>query len=170
METANSSWTAVFDNSAQGADPTAALSHYFAKTIGIKAVSVKEIPHTLDKKSYTQHRGRYGARELIVWGPGEAVRGIGLVNEDKWVFWTGGEPLEFEDVASYTAHRKTDRFTHDMLVAYCRKLGLNPFEEDFYVPNGKGLLMETHVDQPRVQMSLAQARAGYEDRDVTWTA
>ncbi|MET3367393.1 UNVERIFIED_CONTAM: organic radical activating enzyme [Jeotgalibacillus campisalis] len=166
LETSDPQWTAVLDNSANGADLSSGLKVQYAQQRGIRTVSVKEVPHTLDKKSYVQHRGRYGIRELMVWGPGDFVRGIGLVNEDRWVFWSGGEPLAFENASAYESPRKQDRFTHEMLVTYCQNLGLDPFNEDFYAPNGKGIVVETHVKQTLLKLSLDEARAGYEDRDV----
>src|SRR3712207_8372770 len=36
----------------------------------------------------------------------------------------------------YQARRVRDRFTFDMLKEYLRHLGLSPFEEDFYLPEG----------------------------------
>ncbi|MFW0772563.1 hypothetical protein ACLRGI_05290 [Paenarthrobacter nitroguajacolicus] len=58
----------------------------------------------------------------------------------------------------------TGRFTHEMLVDYCRHLGLEPFEDDFYVPSGRAVLIELYGDaHEREGHTLAEARAGYED-------
>ncbi|MBT2585353.1 hypothetical protein [Arthrobacter sp. ISL-95] len=170
MGTANPEWTAVFDNSAQGQNLTSALSGQYAKKHNISTVVITEVPHTLDKKSYTQHRGRYGNRKFRVAGPGDVFRSVSLVNYDKWKFQAVGDPFDFEHAATYDAPRKTDRFTHEMLVDYSRELGLAPFEESFYAPQGHGILVETHVNFEVPKLTLAEARAGRENRDVPWTS
>ncbi len=51
-----------------------------------------------------------------------------------------------------------------MLVDYCRHLGLEPFEDDFYVPTGRAVLVELYgATHKREGRTLAEARAGYED-------
>ena len=170
LETANPEWTAVFDNSAQGQNLTSALSNQYAKKHNMSTVVITEVPHTLDKKSYPQHRGRYGDRTFCVAGPGDVFRSVSLVNYDKWKFEAVGDPFDFEHTATYDAPRKTDRFTHEMLLEYSRELGLAPFEEAFYAPHGRGIHVETHVNFEVPKLTLAEARAGAEDRDVPWTS
>ncbi|WP_146209611.1 hypothetical protein [Vitiosangium sp. GDMCC 1.1324] len=78
-----------------------------------------------------------------------------------WVFDQSGEPFPFEKLEQYQARRVRDRFTFDMLKDYLRHLGLSPFEEDFYLPEGApawlvektGPVVATHAEY-----TLAQAR------------
>jgi hypothetical protein len=50
----------------------------------------------------------------------------------KWTFDQSGVPFGFEDVASYSAFRKRDRFTREMLERYLAAFDLYPFDENFY--------------------------------------
>ncbi|ASN22186.1 hypothetical protein [Arthrobacter sp. YN] len=155
-------------DSASGADLTNQLYFEYSKKRGIHFVTVHEVPHSFDKKSYPEHRGRYGVRKIMVMGSEEYGSYVSLVNDDKWVFDRDGMAFaDFEDTAAYKSFKTTDRFTHDMLVTYCRHLGLDPFSEDFYVPNGPGILLDFRHHHPDTKTStLAEARASNEDRDV----
>jgi hypothetical protein len=168
LETLNPDWTAAVTDSASGSDLSSLLYFEYAKKRGIHFVIVDEIPHSLDKKSYPEHRGRYGARKIMVMGSEEYGSFVSLVNDDKWVFDRDGTAFaDFEETAAYKSFRTTDRFTHDMLVNYCQKLGLDPFNEDFYVSNGRGILLDFRHHHPDTKtFTLAEARASNEDRDV----
>ncbi|MBT2586451.1 hypothetical protein [Arthrobacter sp. ISL-95] len=171
LETLDPSWTlAVNNNAYTGPDLSSMLTVEYAQNRRIKSVIVVEIPHTLDRKNYPQWRGRYGGRSFIVLGPGHAKTGVFLNNSDRWEFARGGEILDFEDTGAYASPRTTDRFTHEMLVNYCRHLGLDPYNEDFYVPNGRGIMVGPRPESgPERGYSLAEARAGKENRDVPRT-
>ncbi|HEY0096744.1 MAG TPA: hypothetical protein VGB96_20600 [Archangium sp.] len=126
---------------------------------------VVAVPHT-----YRNGEGRYGAVMLEVYGPHQTdwlnyVRALGASNDGgRWVFDQSGEPFPFEKLEQYQARRVRDRFTFDMLKEYLRHLGLSPFEEDFYLPDGapawlverKGPVAPTHEE-----FTLAQARADF---------
>ena len=65
------------------------------------------------------------------------VRAIEVANDGgRWVCEEEGEPFAFEQVEKYQERRVRDRFTFEMLKDYLRRLGLSPFEEDFYMPPG----------------------------------
>lgn len=166
LETADPNWTLAVDNSVRGPDLHSVLTVQYGQKRKIRSIIVTEIPHTLDKKTYEQHRGCYGVRKLQVVGPGGFARTVAVVNEDKWVFISNGDPFTFENTAAYGRPRKAERFTHEMLVDYCRHLGLDPFNESFYPPNGRAILVESIVSYPVREYTLAEARAGNEDRDV----
>lgn len=168
LETSNPDWTAVVSDFAAGADLTNQLYFEYSKKRGIHFVTVHEVPHSLDKKSYPEHRGRHGGRMIMVMGSEEYGSYVSLINDDKWVFDRDGTAFaDFEDTAAYKSFKTTDRFTHDMLVSYCQNLGLDPFNEDFYVPNGRGILLDFRYHHPdNKTFTLAEARASNEDRDV----
>ncbi|WGM20705.1 hypothetical protein QEH68_00500 [Paenarthrobacter sp. OM7] len=168
LETSNPEWTAVVSDSASGSDLSSMLYFEYAKKRGIHFVIVDEIPHSVDKKNYPEHRGRHGVRKIMVMGSEEYGSFVSLVNDDKWVFDRDGTAFaDFEDSAAYKSFKTTDRFTHDMLISYCQNLGLDPFNEDFYVPNGRGILLDFRHHHPDNKIfTLAEARAGREDRDA----
>ncbi len=156
-----SPWTAYVENGWGGTDAASAMS-YMARTLGCRGMRVVAVPHTLRKD-----KGRYGAVMLEVYGPHRTawlnyVRTLGASNDGgRWVFDQSGEPFPFEKLEQYQARRVRDRFTFDMLKEYLRHLGLSPFEEDFYLPQGTPawLVEKTGTFVPaQTEYALAQAR------------
>jgi hypothetical protein len=155
-------WTAYVENTRGGTDAASAMG-YMARTLGCRGMRVVAVPHT-----YRNGKGRYGAVMLEVYGPHRtqwlnSVRALGASNDGgHWVFDQSGEPFPFEKLEQYQARRVRDRFTFEMLKDYLPHLGLSPFEEGFYLPQGApGWLVEktgpvfpTHED-----FTLEQARA-----------
>ena len=131
-----SPWTAYVDNARGGTDAASPVS-YMAQAIGCRGMRVVAVPHTLHKD-----KGRYGAVMLEVYGPNRTdwlnyLRTIYAANDGgRWAFGQSGEPFPFEKLERYEARRVRDRFTFDMLKEYLHHLGLSPFEEDFYLPEG----------------------------------
>jgi hypothetical protein len=129
-------WTGYVENSYRGTDATSAMA-YMARTISCRGLRVVAVPHTLRKD-----KGRYGAVMLEVYGPRRTavrnyVRVVSASNDGgHWVFDQFGEPFPFEKVEQYQARRVRDRFTFEMLKEYLGHLGLAPFEEGFYLPEG----------------------------------
>ncbi|MDY7228848.1 hypothetical protein [Hyalangium rubrum] len=156
-----SPWTAYIDNGWRGTDAASAMS-YMAEALGCRGLRVVAVPHTLSK-----NQGRYGAVMFEMYGPHRTdwlnyVRTLHAANDGgRWVFDESGEPFPFEKVERYQARRARDRFTFDMLKEYLHHLGLSPFEEDFYLPDGApGWLVEKTgpVASTHQEYSLAQAR------------
>jgi hypothetical protein len=78
-----------------------------------------------------------------------------------WVFQQSGEPFPFEKLERYQARKVRDRFTFDMLKEYLQHLGLSPFDEHFYLPEGSSawLVEKTgSLVRARKEYTLAQAR------------
>ena len=75
-----------------------------------------------------------------------------------WEFNTRGVPLPFEQVDRYSSVRIADRFTAEMLGAYCRALSIDCFDPGFY--GGTGVV--THSRPwflPRLKtVTLTEAR------------
>ncbi|MCY1081980.1 hypothetical protein [Archangium lansingense] len=159
-----SSWTAYVDNGWRGTDVFGPVS-YMAETLGCRGLRVVAVPNTIQKD-----KGRFGAVMLEMYGPRRTawlnyVRALGVSNDGgRWVFDQSGEPFPFEKLEHYQARRVRDRFTFDMLKEYLHHLGLSPFEEDFYLPDGapawmverKGPVLPNHKEY-----TLAEARADF---------
>jgi hypothetical protein len=159
-----SAWTAYLENSWRGTDAASSMA-YMARTLGCRGMRVVAVPHTLREKG-----GRYGMVALEVYGPQNIgtrnfLRTLYAANDGgRWVFGQSGEPFPFEKLEQYQARRVRDRFTFDMLEEYLRHLGLSPFEEDFYLPEGTpAWLVERKgpVLPHQKEYTLAQARAGF---------
>ncbi len=158
-----SPWAAYVANGRRGTDASSAMGH-MARRVGCRGLRVVAVPHT-----YLKGQGRYGAVMLEMYGPqlnaqhNNYVRALGASNDGgRWVFDQSGEPFPFEKVEQYQARRVKDRFTFDMLKDYLRHLGLSPFEEDFYLPEGAPawLVQKIGTFTPNQrEYTLEQARA-----------
>ena len=114
-----SSWLGIFDYNMRSHDYVAQL---LSKDAGCTAVVVW--------LSDTNRR-------LDIYDSGRATRHIQASDQDgRWEFDQSGEPLPFEDLEAYQRRRVRDRFTPEMLEAYCAALGLRPFDPDFYLASG----------------------------------
>ena len=156
-----SAWTAYVENGRRGTDAMSAMA-YMARTVGCRGLRVVAVPDT-----YRKGEGRYGAVMLEVYGPHRTawintVRVVSASNDGgHWVFDLSGEPFPFEKVEQYQARRVRDRFTFDMLKEYLHHLGLSPFEEDFYLPQGAPAWLVEKTGTlvlARKEYILAQAR------------
>ncbi|MFE8603033.1 hypothetical protein [Archangium violaceum] len=156
-----SPWTAYVENGWGGTDAASPMRH-MARTVGCRGMRVVAVPHT-----YRNGEGRYGAVMLDVYGPHQTdwlnyIRALGASNDGgRWVFDQAGEPFPFEKLEQYQARRVRDRFTFDMLKEYLRHLGLSPFEEGFYLPQGAPawLVEKSGTFVPaQTEYTLAQAR------------
>ncbi|HEX8701542.1 MAG TPA: hypothetical protein VF815_22130 [Myxococcaceae bacterium] len=156
-----SSWTGYVDNSYRGTDASSAMG-YMAETLGCRGMRVVAVPHT-----YRKGEGRYGAVMLSVYGPHQThwlnyLRVVSASNDGgPWVFHQSGEPFPFEKLERYQARRVRDRFTFDMLKEYLQHLGLSPFDEHFYLPEGAAAWLVEKTGPlvvARTQYTLAQAR------------
>ncbi|MDF2047030.1 MULTISPECIES: hypothetical protein [Microbacterium] len=149
--TRSAEWSAIFDNLATGGDPVSdiAVLTKARRTDGVLVGYSPDERETPDGKL-----GRLGARvfRYTEYDPGSQrsiappTWSIYLARQSgsKWLFEAKGEPLSFEDLNVYEQRRVKDRFTPEMLERYCRELGIDPFDEDFYP--GPCYLVEKHVD------------------------
>jgi hypothetical protein len=110
MVPTGSRWTAFFDSSHQGTDwsaPAAIARH----CLGVRCLYVCCV---------VQPPRQHGAVQLWLEGPGgegplHVIRTIAAVNDDGWTWDLSGTPQPFEEPENYTARRKRDRFTPEML-------------------------------------------------------
>jgi hypothetical protein len=159
-------WTAYFDNGSRGPDAFPPMS-YLARRLRTRSLRVVAVP---------PGEGRYAASIFELYVPEDrewlnVERAISAMQDgDRWRFETIGEPLPFEDLERYTARRVRDRFPHELLDRYLQELGLRPFDEAFYMPDGRAFLLQSrrpHVatletatlDQARAEASVPPATA-----------
>jgi len=73
-----------------------------------------------------------------------SYRAINLMKDISWKFYEVGEPLPFEEFERYNEKLARNRFTPDMLERYCQQVGIDFFNEDFYMPSGsEAIIIET---------------------------
>jgi hypothetical protein len=125
-----SGWTAQFQNGIKGSDPFPVMN-LFAARLGVLAMRVCST--TIDKL-YTSNIWEVYAPPHLGGSSFNYRRSIAVANDGgKWTFDQSGAPYGFEDLASYSAFRKRDRFTREMLERYLAAFDLYPFDEKFYV-------------------------------------
>lgn len=159
-----SAWTAYVDNGYRGTDAVSAMS-YLAQVLGCRGMRVGAVPHTL-----REDKGRYGVVALEVYGPRQTdwlnyLRTLYAMNDGgRWVFGQSGEPFPFEKLERYQARKVRDRFTLDTLEEYLLHLGLSPFQEDFYLPQGAPAWLVEKTGSffsAQKEYTLAQAREDF---------
>jgi len=127
--------------------------------LGVSAYYVCNVPNTISKD---QRSGACGARILeyrTIETPfnQEPKFGIHLINDaGHWCFYRFGEKLPFENKKTYKSYRKTDRFTVDMLVDYCRALGIPVYDKSYY--SDKCILVEKKLKLGENGLSYEKAR------------
>jgi hypothetical protein len=133
-----SGWTAYFDNSILGTDPSP-LAH-FSSELSCRAARMCCGADATIFELYgaEEHEGPYGV-------PTTWVRHVYAMNNGYWTFDAAGEPQPFERPERYNERRIRDRFTPDMLRSYLAALGIRAFDEDFYMPDREALLVEKDV-------------------------
>lgn len=126
-----SGWTAIYDNSVGGTDPS--KIHVLAGKLnceGIRVVSVPEGGDDFPARMWELYLGAEQNRSIAVHYDGY-----------KWGFDQSGVPLPFEDIAAYQLKPIKKRFGHDTLVAYLAHLGAAPFDDNFFLANQKALMV-----------------------------
>jgi hypothetical protein len=140
-----SGWTAHVNNFRLGTDNSS--TSYLARSLGCRGLRVVATPHTMRKQG-SEHRGRWGATILEIYAPREVkihntLRSVYAANDGgRWVFGADGEVQPFENTDAYAQPRVRDRFTPELLRDYCVALGVRPFDDSFYMPDGSATLVE----------------------------
>jgi len=161
LPTADANWTAMFGSTWRGFDPHSAMS-WFA-VAGIESVQITDIPNTYD---YALDKGFYGERKIESYEipiEGEPIGhslGVRVSEPRKWELVSPSASFRVGNVWNPEAKRIPDRFTHDHLSEMASRYGLRPFDEDFFAPQGRGVIVaRTDLPMPEERlMSLAESR------------
>jgi hypothetical protein len=142
-------WTAFFRNGTRGSDPFIPMSK-LSKAMETTAMRVCVTPSKATWPAIiwevydtpTAGGNRWGYR-----------RSIAAANDGgAWVFVNTGTPFTFEDTERYTARRKCDRFTRDMLVRYLAEFGIPEIKDEVFQAGtttvGGILARPAHRDSP----------------------
>jgi hypothetical protein len=137
-----SSWTACFDNGVRGGNP-ATFAGELAQQLKCRGVAVGCIPNTLSRHDAAKP-GTWGGLKFTLFAPEKRdflniERSVSIINDvGGWEFNSIGAVQPFEHVDRYAARRIADRLTSGMLEEYCRALGIDLFDQNFY--GGPGVL------------------------------
>jgi hypothetical protein len=157
-------WTAYFDNLPNGTDPVSAVGK-LSRDLKCQAVLATSIP---DTESVAGVRpGRSGQVGWSLLGPIQTdfinyVRSVSVTFDGgRWRFDAHGTVQGFEETDAYRARRIRDRFNSTMLQNYCREMGIDVFNPNFYGP--ECVLVESvlnHVPRPPQSLAETQIRLG----------
>jgi hypothetical protein len=108
-----------------------------ARAYPCRGLCVRWFKHTIDQDP---RQGQYGAITFQTLG-GHSADSLNVERtvdvgcyEDGWRFTASGPLLPFEQTERYAARKVRDRFTPELLQAYCRALGIDLFSAAFYGP------------------------------------
>lgn len=144
-------WTAVFS---QGGDTH--IADVIGRRLGVPSLRTHYSPQIVrDGK-------RIGYGDRAFWyedGVGNH-RTIQASFQSRWEWHLYGAALDFEDHEAYNAKQIPDRFTLERLNEYCRALGINRNDPDFYRTDG--ILVQEDISnwahQPTNKMTSARWR------------
>jgi len=156
-----SAWTAIFTNGSRGGDVASPVG-YLPTVLKCRGLEVTNVPDR-SKSSKPEHR-LFGAVVFTLYGPEKTdwlnrIRRVSVTNDvSGWEFAAHGETQPYEKTENYSKRRVVERFTVEMLESYCRALGIEVFDANFY--GGECLVSHTtkRSAKPGAAMSIAEAR------------
>jgi len=129
-----SSWVAQFSNSVT-LDPHSPTT-YLCRRMSCRGLALQYAPF-----GGPGDRRRMGFAGFTLYGPGTGnwdsiIRAIQVSSEGEEAFSVSGQVQDFEDVGKYELSNVRERLTLEMLREYAGAMGLRPFEDEFYGPEG----------------------------------
>ncbi|HEY9102331.1 MAG TPA: hypothetical protein VIM95_09625, partial [Chitinimonas sp.] len=123
--------------------------------LGVDAMRVEMADQVVDPA--TRQVMEYGATILECHSKGVERRHIFVANDGgRWKFGQFGEPFPFEDTMAYQAKSIKARFTHAMLLAYVKELGVTLAGSDApMLDSGQGYLLTKHGKMPATYKEFA---------------
>ena len=172
VQTSNPAWTAVLSNHWQGGQ-----QFHLATRIS-ERMRVDRVDVDLRFLSKNEETGRrnlpschfaYSIPVLKTGGDAAHVQVSDQGNHaPKWDYYHSPNYMPFEDVDAYQRRRIADRFTPEMLNEYCKRAGVDVFDEDFYSGPIFEVVQKTQSVAPSRQQGVptayaeAQRRVGVE--------
>lgn len=152
-------WTAVYRNGFNGSDPSSIMS-VLSKRMQVRAMRVCSTPSN----------AVFPATAWVVYDPrnnkdpyGVCRRAIAAINDGgRWVFEQFGQPFEFENTAAFTARRKKDRFTHEILMQNLSHFGVHDLGDALFQRTSSlsGIVLSRDLPKNIKTFSLAEVQDG----------
>lgn len=156
-----SSWTACFDNGANGGDylslMTVLTSRLQCSGLVVRCIDDKRMYSSKDQHPHFTSLGFqvFQTKGERLTGP---TRFVSLSQYyGKWRFSEGGEPLAVEQLATCDSSRSRKNVTLDMINAVCQSLGVTPFASSFYLD--QTVLVSASPVVSEVALTLSEARS-----------
>lgn len=129
-----SNWTAIFS---QGSD--IGTHDVIGRKLGCRSLRTHYSPHIVRDGDTIS----FGDCAFWLRNEDDSGRSIQASFQSRWRWDLHGQPLPFEDLDSYGAKRIPDRFDLPRLNSYCRALGIQRNDPDFYLPQGLLIVADT---------------------------
>ncbi len=157
-----SKWTAIFANGLRVNDVVSPVSYLpsVLKCRGLEVGYAPDLSHTDRKKGIR----RWGHTLFALYGPDKTdwsnrIRHLHVWNDaEGWEFSSGGEVQFFEEPEEYEQRKIKERFPPEMLERYCKALGIELNDSEFYGPRNCAVRMTGRKDSSPA-MSIAEARS-----------
>jgi len=130
-------WTAIFDNSSGGGDPSGVLGN-LALRDAFRGVLVAHQPEDPPDGAW----GHYAFHIYDRAGELGFLRTLSAIkDEGGWEWDEFGEQQPFEQPEFYQRRRIRDRLPLELLIEYCAAMGAHPFDVSWY--GSRGLIVTT---------------------------
>jgi hypothetical protein len=107
----------------------------------------------------------WGHTFFALYGPTDTdwlnrIRHVAVFNDvSGWTFDEDGEVQPFEEPENYERRRIRDRFTSEMLERYCRALGIELNQAEFYLPRSCSVRNTGQIHRGNFSLSIKEARS-----------
>lgn len=158
-----SNWTAIFANGLRVNDVVSPVS-YLPSVLKCRGLEVGHAPD-LSHVNLKNRIRRWGHTLFALYGPNKTdwsnrIRYVHVWNDaEGWEFSSGGEVQLFEEPERYKTRKIRDRFSPDMLERYCKSLGIELSESEFYGPRNCAVRITGRKAAGHLSMSIAEARS-----------
>jgi hypothetical protein len=158
-----SNWTAVFANGLRVND-VATPTGYLPTVLNCRGLEVGYTPD-LSKSKRRDSIRMWGSTLFTLYGPAQTdwlnrIRHLHVSNDvGGWTFDEGGQLQPFEEAETYKKRRIQDRFTFEMLERYCKALGIELNQDDFYGSKSCSVRTTGQKQRGDLAMSIAEARS-----------
>jgi hypothetical protein len=158
-----SNWTAIFANGLRGNDVASPVSYLpsVLKCRGLEVGHAPDLSHTHRKNAIR----KWGHTLFALYGPVKTdwlnrIRYLSVWNDvGGWEFSSEGEVQSFEKPEQYKMRKIEDRFSPDMLEQYCKALGIELNDSEFYGPRNCAARITGRKAVGNLSMSIAEARS-----------
>lgn len=151
-------WTALFTNTYVARETIEEVDRVAYEALKCTGVTICGIPDTRlgdprDSKGRQYHTSINITDPKLGQPPCYELRRVVACDSSlfvvNWFFKEEGTVQPFEKPEHYTAKKKKDRFTPELLNEYLRAMDIRAFDDDFYMPDGKAIVIEAIMKDTR---------------------
>jgi len=158
-----SNWTAIFANGLRVNDVFSPVSHLPLR-LNCRGLEVGYAPDRSksDRKDLIR---MWGHALFALYGPSNTdwlnrIRYLSVSNDVRgWSFSESGDVQQYEELDAYKKRQIQERLTFEILERYCRALGIEVNQLDFYGPRSCAVKTTGQKHRGDLSMSIAEAKS-----------